>query len=133
MNKRDVANQGGIMKKDLLLIPGITFVLMFIALGFFFGCTDGGGVDAQYDSLTVDKDTVTTGDTVTATIHMSGTETDKVSYEWSAVEGEMISGVDTQVAQWVAPDESGNYELKCTFSLGVPHSETKSIFVTVQN
>ncbi len=119
------------MKKSLILIPAITFVVMFVSVVFFTGCTDGKGADATFDSLSVDKDTVGFGDTVTITIYMSGSETDKVSYDWDADEGEIIAEKDAQTAKWIAPDTTGTYEIRCNYSLGVPHSAEESVNVIV--
>jgi hypothetical protein len=119
------------MKKSLIFIPAITLAVMFASVGFFTGCTDGKGADATFDSLSVDKDTVGFADTVTVTIHMSGTETDKVSYDWSADEGEVIAEKDAQTAKWIAPETTGVFQIKCFYSLGVPHDAEELVNVTV--
>jgi hypothetical protein len=122
------------MKKDLLLIPVITLVLMFVALGLFSGCTDGGGADADYDSLTVDKDTVFPKDTATVTAHVSGPEANKVTYDWAAPDGGTVVG-DTHwsVSQvlWIAPDTGGTFEIRCNVSRGEPDWQEKSVNITV--
>lgn len=119
------------MKRLGFLICGIIiagFAMMF-ALS---GCELDGGPDASYDSLTVDRDTVMIKDTVEATAHVSGEEKDEVQYSWDADAGEFIDEYpESRMEQWVAPDSSGIYQIKCTVTLGVPNYITKTAEVVV--
>jgi len=76
------------------------------------------------------SDTITiSGDTIKLYVEAYDYDGDKISYSWDASGGQFLAQKDT--AYWIAPNQSGHFNITCKVSDGVGSSDAKSVAVRV--
>ncbi|MCK4334733.1 hypothetical protein KAX06_08150 [candidate division WOR-3 bacterium] len=114
-----------------------TIALAVLSVGFLGSCTPAK--DFTFDSLRIDKNSVSFGDTVIVTAHVSGTGADDVIFNWNAQDGGIFTessdsyiGVsDCSEVHWIAPDAEWAYRIMCDTYLAEPDHFEKTVEITV--
>lgn len=99
------------------------------------GCNvfGGGGNEAPVISeIFVEPPNPRVNTEVTLTAEASDPDGDELSYEWEAEVGSFTDPSDANPTQWIAPPDTGRYEVTCTVSDGELNvSRTTTIEVEV--
>ncbi|NBC83995.1 MAG: hypothetical protein GVY19_11545 [Bacteroidetes bacterium] len=108
--------------------------LFTLLLGLFLSCEnnddESGNPSEQlvYESLTIDRDTLSPGETTTITASATGYN---IEYHWSATAGDLLGG-GSVVTYAASPCHVGENTISCTVKDGNDKSETKSVKIVVE-
>lgn len=80
-------------------------------------------------SLESSDSVIISGDTVKLYVEAFDFDDDKISYSWDASEGTFLAQKDT--AYWIAPNQSGYFNITCKVSDGIGSSDAKAVVIRV--
>lgn len=117
-----------------LVLTGLLLCSIFVASGCDSSGTDDGNQPPVIEEILVNPSTVEPSGDAELTAVATDPEGEELSYFWSSEGGEIETGLSaysttTNPARWNAPEETGEYEVKCTVS---DSESTVSKTVTVE-
>lgn len=117
-----------------LFLTGLIFCLAAVSSGCDSSGSDEGNQPPVIEEILINPPTVEPLGDAELTAVATDPEGEELSYFWSSEGGEIETGLSsysttTNPARWNAPEETGEYEVKCTVS---DSESTVSRTVTVE-